>query len=34
VSTSEAQRIKDLEQENRELKRANVILGGVDCLAA
>lgn len=26
VSTSEAQRIKDLEQENRELKRANEIL--------
>jgi hypothetical protein len=25
VSTAESQRIKDLEQENRELKRANVI---------
>ena len=26
VSTSESQRVKDLEQENRELKRANEIL--------
>ena len=26
VSTAESQRIKDLEQENRELKRANEIL--------
>jgi transposase len=26
VSTAEAQRLKDLEQENRELKRANEIL--------
>ena len=34
VSTTEAQRVKDLEQENRELRRANVILGWVDCLGA
>ena len=34
VSTVESQRVRDLEQEVRELKRANVILGGVDCLAA
>ena len=27
-------RVKELEQENRELKRANVILGWVDCLGA
>src|ERR1700730_11526594 len=34
VSTSESQRVKDLEQENRELKRANVILGRFGRLAA
>ena len=34
VSTAESQRVTDLEQEIRELKRAIVILGGVDCLRA
>jgi transposase-like protein len=34
VSTAESARVKELEQENRELKRANVILGWVDCLGA
>jgi transposase-like protein len=34
VSTAESARVKDLEQEVREFKRANVILGWVDCLAA
>ncbi|KLO39472.1 transposase [Mycobacterium nebraskense] len=34
VSTAESQRVKELEQEIRELKRANVILGGLDCLGA
>ena len=34
VSSGESQRIRDLEQENRELKRANVILGWVDCFVA
>jgi transposase len=34
VSTAEAQRIRDLEQENRELRRAIVILGGAGRLAA
>ena len=34
VSTAEAARVKELEHENRELKRANVILGLVDCLVA
>jgi transposase len=33
VSTAETRRIKDLEQENRELKRANVIFGRVDAFA-
>lgn len=34
VTTSESKKVKELEQEIRELKRANVILGWVDCLAA
>ena len=34
VSTAESQRVKELEQEIRELKRANVILGFVECLVA
>ena len=34
VSTAESQRVRDLEQEVRELKRAIVILGWVDCLGA
>lgn len=34
VSTAESARVKELEQENRELKRANVILGWVDSLVA
>lgn len=34
VSSAESQRIKDLEQENRELKRANVIFGRAACFAA
>jgi len=34
VSTAESARIKELEQENRELKRALVILGRTDFLAA
>ena len=34
VTTAESQRLKQLEQENRELKRANVILGWVDCFVA
>jgi transposase-like protein len=34
VSTAESQRVKELEQEIRELKRAIVILGGLDCLGA
>ena len=34
ISTTESQRIKNLEQENRELKRALVILGWVDCLGS
>ena len=33
VSTAESARIKELEQENRELKRAIVILGGMGCSA-
>ena len=34
VSSAESRRIKELEQENRELKRANVIWGWIDCLAS
>jgi transposase-like protein len=34
VSTAESHRVRDLEQEVRELKRAIVILGWVDCLGA
>jgi transposase len=34
VSTREAQRVRELEQENRELKRAIVIFGRTDCFAA
>jgi transposase len=34
VTSAEAQRIRDLEREVRDLKDANVILGVVDCLAA
>ncbi|ETZ59951.1 transposase family protein [Mycobacterium sp. MAC_080597_8934] len=34
VTTSESKKVKELEQEIRELKRANVILGGLDCLGA
>ena len=34
VSTVESARIKDLEQEIRELKRAIVILGRIGCWAA
>lgn len=34
VTTAESQRLRELEQENRELKRANVILGRVDVSAA
>ena len=34
VSSAESQRVKELEQEIRELKRANVILGGAGCLSA
>ncbi len=34
VSTAESARVKELEQENRELKRANVILGEFTRLAA
>ena len=32
VSTDESAELKRLKRENAELKRANVILGGVDCL--
>jgi transposase len=34
VSTVESARLKELEQENRELKRAIVILGRMGCLVA
>jgi len=34
VTTTESAKVKELEQEVRELKRANVILGLVDCLVA
>ena len=33
VSGADSRRINELEQENRELKRANVILGWAGCLA-
>jgi transposase len=34
VSTDESAELKRLQRENAELKRANVILGWVDCLGA
>jgi transposase len=34
VSTAEAGKLRELEQEVRELRRANVILGRADCLVA
>src|SRR6476659_7967352 len=34
ITTEESAQLKRLKRENAELRRANVILGGVDCLGA